>query len=174
MKMDFDRKFERHVPPGVNVPQELKWLAWGGAGSLLYSFAFLIRYIDSYQSLFSWTGTSRVLDTAAAMPDFAEVLDGSLAGFLILALGMAAVVAYHYAYHYQGSKSIYLMKRLPSRWELHRRCITLPVLAAASSLCAALLMLLFYFVIYMIFTPEACLAPHQWQKLWSVLLGVTI
>ncbi|KPU45624.1 hypothetical protein OXPF_08570 [Oxobacter pfennigii] len=172
--MDLERKFERYVPPGANVRQELKWFAWGGAVSLLYSFGFLIRYLNDYSSLFLWDGSLRVLDISATMPDFIEVLGSSLIGFLILELCMSAVIIYHYAYHYQGSKSIYLMKRLPSRFELHRRCVTLPVLAVTASLCAALMLLLIYFAIYMAFTPKACLTPHQWQKIWSVLLGVAI
>ena len=27
-----------------------------------------------------------------------------------------------------------------------------------------------YFALYFIITPDACLAPHQWQKIWSVIL----
>jgi uncharacterized membrane protein YqhA len=91
-------------------------------------------------------------------------------GFLILALCMLALIVYHYAYHYQGSKSIYLMKRLPNRWEMHRRCITLPLLAALICLIAAIAFLLIYFGIYMVFTPKECLTLGQWQKIWSVLL----
>ncbi len=171
--MNLEQKLARLVPPGVSIMQELGWFAGGGVAALLYSFGFFIQYVRGYDSLFSWEGTTRVLDTSKMMPDFVQVLGGSLSGFLILALCATAMVAYHYAYHYQGSKSIYLMKRLPSRWELPRRCITLPLLAVLACLGAALILILTYFAIYMVVTPRACLAPDQWQKLWSVLLGVT-
>lgn len=164
----------RHVPPGVNSNQELGWFAGGISISLLYSLGFLIRYANEYQSLFLWDGISKILDTSAIMPDFVQILSGSLSGFLVLALSMAAVAAYHYSYHYQGSKSIYLMSRLPNRWELPRRCLTLPLLGILTCLCVAVLLLLIYYVVYMAFTPRACLAPYQWQKIWSVLLGVRI
>jgi hypothetical protein len=166
------RSLERHVPPGVSLVQELGWLAVGGGSGLLYSLRFLGDYLMAYQSLFVWEGTRRILDTSKVMPDFVEVLGNSLNGFLLLALCMLPLLIYHYTYHYQGSKSIYLMKRLPSRWELPRRCITLPLLGVTASLVAALLLLLLYFAVYLAFTPRACLSPGQWQKLWSALVGV--
>lgn len=162
----------RHVPPGLDPAQELGWFAGGLGISLLYSLGFLIRYDNEYQSLFVWDGFMKTLDTSAVMPDFVQILGGSLNGFLILALCMVAVAVYHYSYYYQGSKSIYLMRRLPSRWELPRRCLTLPLLGIITCLCIALLLLLIYYAVYMKFTPQACLAPQQWQKLWSAFMGV--
>ena len=76
----------------------------------------------------------------------------------------------NYASFRQGSKNIYLMKRLPSRWELHRRCILLPALGMVGSLVMGFTLLMIYFAIYMLVTPDRCLPPDQWQKLWSVLL----
>lgn len=171
--MSFERTLERSVPAGLNYRQELQWLAYGGVASLIYSLGFLIRYSHHYQSLFQQVGASRLLDTSAVMPDFVEILGSGLIGFLVLTLCMAALLINHYAYHYQGSKSIYLMQRLPSRWELHRRCITLPLLAVIVCLCVALLLLLVYFAIYLAVTPPACLAPQQWPRIWNAILGVS-
>ncbi|NLW16480.1 MAG: hypothetical protein GX033_02315 [Firmicutes bacterium] len=165
-------KLTHHLPPGVDLERELAWFEGGIFVSLLYSLRFLIRYANEYQSLFLWNGSEKVLNTNAVMPDFVQILGGSLSGFLVLALCMAATAAYHYSYHFQGSKSIYLMKRLPNRWELPRRCLTLPVLGIITCLCIALLLLLIYYAVYMLFTPRACLAPQQWHKIWSVLRGV--
>lgn len=164
----------RHVPPGVNLDQGLGWFAGGISVSLLYSLGFLIRYANEYQSLFLWDGLAKVLNTSAVMPDFVQILGGSLSGFLVLALCMAAVAVYHYSYHYQGSKSIYLMRRLPNRWELPRRCLTMPLMGILACLCVALPLLLIYYAVYMAFTPRPCLAPYQWQNIWSVILGVGI
>lgn len=165
-------KLTHHLPPGVDLERELAWFEGGIFVSLLYSLGFLLRYANEYQSLFLWNGSEKVLDTSAVMPDFIQILGGSLSGFLVLALCMAATAAYHYSYHFQGSKSIYLMKRLPNRWELPRRCLTLPVLGIITCLGIALLLLLIYYAVYMLFTPRACLAPQQWHKIWSVLRGV--
>lgn len=174
MRMNLKRRLAPCAPPGVDLGQELSWLACGGIVSLLYSFQFFIRYAKHYEQLFLWDGISRVLDTSAVMPDFVDILGGSLSGFQVLALSMVALAVYHYAYHFQGSKSIYLMKRFPDRWELLRRCITLPLLGALACLCASALVLLTYYAIYMTFTPPACLAPGQWQRIWSLLPGVPV
>lgn len=163
MKLDL----ERYAPPGVNWRLELKWLAVGLSASALYSLGFFVTFFSERNSLYSWNGVEKVLCDGAVMPDFAQVLGSSLAGFLIAAFCMAAVLAWHYAYHYQGTKSIYLMRRLPSRWELHRRCLALPLAAALGSLCVDFLLLLLYFGIYMVFTPNLCLTPDQWAKLWN-------
>lgn len=161
---------QRLVPPGVNARQELTWMLVGWALSFVYSLGFAMRLAQELSALYRVTGGKRVLRIDAVMPDFAGLLGSHLYGFLLVALCMLAIVAYHYLYHRQGSKSIYTMRRLPDGMELHRRCWTLPVLMALASLLAAFVLLMIYYAIYMFVTPESCLTPGQWQKLWSVIL----
>ncbi|MFR8267820.1 MAG: hypothetical protein ACLVC5_09315, partial [Clostridia bacterium] len=75
---------------------------------------------------------------------------------------------YHYGYHFRGSKSIYTMRRLPSKHPLARRCLTVPVLGAAAAALSALLLICLYYLLYIAVTPEQCLVPGQWQKFWSI------
>ena len=164
-----DTWIERYVPAGIDYRQEIKWISSGLLLSLLYSFRFLLALRRGYQSLFIMVGSEWILNSSAVMPDFIQLLEHSLIGFPIAALCAAALTFYHYLYHYQGSKSIYLMRRLPDRTELLRRCLTLPLIAAAAALAAATLLLILYFGIYMFVTPESCLAPGQWSKIWSVI-----
>lgn len=162
---------KRLVPLGVNAQQELTWMLVGWIFSAFYSLCFVYMYQWNYRLLFDDTiKGARVLDENAVMPDFVTLLDHYLIGFLLVALCMLAIVAYHYLYHRQGSKSIYTMRRLSDGMELHRRCWTLPVLMALASLLAAFVLLMIYYAIYMFVTPDACLTPGQWQKLWSVIL----
>ena len=132
---------------------------WGlGLGaSLIYSGIFLVRFADACGELYEYQGMEQVLIEGARMERFRVLLDNGLAGFAITALVMLLFSIYHYLYHFQDSKSIYLMRRLPRRWELHRRCLTLPVAAAVLSLAAAVAMQGFYFGIYLVFTPKGCL-----------------
>ena len=102
------------------------------------------------------------------MPDFVEILGKGLLGFLIVSTLMIAAAVMHYLYHFHESKSIYTMWRLPNRWELHRRCLTLPAVGLAISAVAAMLFLLLFYAVYMNITPDVCLTPGQWQKIWSV------
>lgn len=165
---------QRLVPPGVNAQQELHWICGGWALSLLYSLGFVTGYSQERNNLYMTVTTSagrqRVLRSGAVMPDFADLLGTHLYGFLLVALCVLAVVVYHYLYHRQGSKSIYLMRRLPDGMELHRRCWTLPVLGALASILLAFVLLMIYYAVYILVTPKSCLPPDQWQKLWSVIL----
>lgn len=165
MKLDLSR----FAPPGWNLETEKRIFGWGMALSTLFSMSYIINFLSERQALYWKIGTEVQLRPDAVMPDFVDVLHPLLMGFPLLALCLAAFIPLRYAYHHQGSKSIYLMRRLPDRWERHRRCWTLPLLGIAACLLAAFILLLIYYAIYMAATPEACLTPHQWQKIWRVI-----
>jgi len=160
----------RHAPLGLDLYMEKQIFHTGMVVSGLFSLGFLFRYSKYWSRLYLYYETKKVLRTGAIMPDFVEVMGRYLLPFVVLALVMLICSVYHYRHHYRGSKSIYLMRRLPNRWELHRRCLTLPLAAAAICLLTAFALLLLYFAIYMLATPEECLTPGQWQKIWRVLL----
>lgn len=160
----------RLSPPGYKLRQEGAVFIWGLVSALIYSFGFLWRYCDARNGLYNYLGGKKTLLPDAVMPDMIELLGSALAGFFVLALCMLAMIIFRYAYHRQGSKSIYLMRRLPSKAELHRRCLVLPILAALACLLLAAAVLLGFYGIYMTATPKECLMPDQWQKIWSVLL----
>ena len=160
-------KLGRYAPLGMSLKTELGLFVGGMAYSIIFSLFFLIRYMDARSDLYEWHLGIAYRIPGAVMPDFVTLLDDKLHGFGLLALCMVGFAAYHYLYHYQGSKSTYLMRRLPNKMEWHRRCLTLPV--AAILLCAltAFLLLLIFFAVYMFCTPQECLTPGQWQKLWQ-------
>ncbi len=161
---------EKYIPAGIDYGQEIKWLAAGIGASCFYSLGFLFRFSAERGRLFQRVGLEKVLREGAIMADFPEILDKSLMGFGLLICGMVILAVYHYFYHYQGSKSIYLMRRLPDRWELWRRCLALPLLCTAAAVLLAGLLLLLYFGIYLLATPAVCLTPGQWQKIWQAFL----
>lgn len=163
MKLDI----VRYAPPGIDLRQEKGFFITGLIGATLYSLVFLLRYYQARTNLYEWQGGKRVLIPDYPMVDFAQLIDKALVGFLALSLCMLALIVYHYAYYHRGSKSIYLMRRLPDSTLLHRQCLTLPLGAIALCLISAALLLLIYYVIYMAFTPEICLTPGQWQKIWG-------
>ena len=150
----------KNAPPGADIQNQVNWYFGGLIFIGVWSLGFLFRFSSAYERLFNRTETSRYLRGDAMMPEFTDLLGGSLRAVFVIVLALLV----------QGSKSIYLMKRLPDRWELHRRCILLPALGIAGSLLIGFTLLMIYFAIYMLVTPDRCLPPDQWQKLWSVLL----
>ena len=154
MKIDLSR----HAPLGFRVRDEVKGFFGGCFGATLFSLIyFLPRFNDQLDKLYHRNGKNRVLIPGAIMPDFVEIFGRSHWGFLVVIIAALAFIGGHYAYHYQESKSIYTMRRLPSRWELHRRCLTLPLLAVVAYLILAFLILLIFYAVYMNMTPDVCL-----------------
>ena len=165
------KRLEQFFPVGIEPKQEFMWMGLGLGAAFLYSAGFLIALGSAYQNLFSNRGGVRRLLERAVMPDFGYLLGRGLAGFLVVALCMTGLAAYHYAYHFQGSKSIYLMRRLPQRWELLRRCVTAPALGAVAALVLAVVTLFVYYGVYLLVTPASCLMGGQWERLWQYMIG---
>ncbi|MBE6991486.1 MAG: hypothetical protein E7430_02765 [Ruminococcaceae bacterium] len=161
----------RHAPPGIKLEWEKQFFVVGWVGSALVSLGFPVKYFNLYSDLYFYSAPGvRELDVTRVMPDFYEILGGCLRFYIIFAVCMLLLIVYHYAFHYLGSKSIYTMRRLPNKWELHRRCLTLPIASALILLISAAVTLLLWFGIYMLCTPEQCLMPDQWTKLWEAIL----
>ncbi|MEA4921124.1 MAG: hypothetical protein VB078_09410 [Clostridiaceae bacterium] len=159
------------MPPGIDISKEIRAAAYGLSAAFIFSLGFFINLSNEYSSLFYYVDEKRVLRDGAIMRDFADFAPSSMLIFIAVAIAMIPLVAYHYIYHFQGSKSIYLMKRLPDKWELLRRCITFPVLTASAALIFAVLLILIYLAFYILVTPRSCLAPDQLSKTISVIFG---
>ena len=147
--------WETYIPPGLDYEREKLFLLAGMGLSLFYSVFFFDGYWDSYQRLFDFReDTPR---PGAKIAPFWELVDRYPAGYLIVAVSMLALVAAHYAHYRQGSKSIYLVRRLPDRGYLHRTCWTIPLVWMGVCLLAMAVTVLVYFAVYVGFTPQACL-----------------
>lgn len=160
---------EHSIPPGAVTAFIPRYLIIGYIGSVLCSFTFWHKYFDKYWKLFIREGELTVL-SGEMMTSFDRLYDGSMLGFLFCAIGCAAFIIHYYSYYRQGSKSIYLMKRLPNRFEMHRRALVLPILMCIAFLIMAFITTLIYFGLYLLITPNECLLPNQWQNLWGYLL----
>ena len=148
----------RHSPPGIDLKQECHIFLIGNMASVLVSFfAFLDKYLDARRQLFTYENGIRERIEGAVMTPFHQLFSVYFSGFFLVAIVMLGFIIYHYAYYRQGSMSLYLMKRLPQKSERHRRALTLPCLAVLATAAVALVTILFYFIIYVLATPMACL-----------------
>lgn len=148
-KIDWDR----YVPLGIDGAEVRNNVICGLCMGALWSLGFLFRFADAKRDLYFATGKW----TGLPIRPFGEVLGNAFLLLGILALVMAAVGVIFYCFHYQDSRSIYTMKRLPNRWELWRRCLAVPLCTIV--LCAVLALLLtgIYYLIYLCCTPAGCL-----------------
>ncbi len=164
---------DERTPVGIEGKKEIGWAACGLGISFLYSLTYyfsLWSYIDNLYGVSSVTG-KRVLLAGSYMPDFAAFAPSRMKPFVITALIFLTLAVYHYIYHYQESKSIYTMRRLPDRWELHRRCLTFPITVAVICLVSAVLLTGIYLWSYNLSVPKARLRPGQLEILLETLFG---
>ena len=95
--------------------------------------------------------------SGAKMAPYLSLLGGSFSLFPLFWLMMAVEVYLCYDYHKRISQSIYLMRRLPDEWDLHRRCWGRPLLYTAGSLALVGVILVFWYLMYLLITPHGCL-----------------
>ena len=153
----------QHFPPGF------EWQHEKGLFTVFLSFAAGWAIIGYFSRL---STELEELEKGYDMAYFYDVLGNAFSWFPIVIAVMLLTIVIHYAHHHSGSKSIYLMRRLPDKWELHRRCITAPAVSALVALLVAVILFFIFYAAYMILMPEVCLKPGQLEQLlknWSVM-----
>ena len=158
---------KRNSPPGIRLKEEYCFFLIGNFTAVgIGFFGFLAAYLGAREELFVYQYGKRVLIDGAVIAPFRTMIMLHFPVFFFVALLMLGFILYHYAYYRQGSMSIYLMKRLPNHWELHRRALTLPCLAVLATLAAAAASILICFLIYLIATPKVCLPYEALLEIW--------
>lgn len=149
--------WDRYVPAGLEGRRERGWVRGGLiAGAIWSLLLFLACYCNE---IIQVRAREKMDDPLAFMPDaykiasFDSLLIHNFIGFAVFALCMLPLALRYYLLHYQGGRSIYLMRRLPDRWELHRRCLTLPLLGLVLSAVTPVVLAVLYFCIYQFCTP---------------------
>ena len=151
-KIDW-KKFD---PPGMDTAKEEGLFAVGTFCSFLWStLYFSNEFSDAYRHL--WRGKTGKVLGGEAMEPFFELFGRSLSGYPMIMLCMFVTVWMRYSYYQQGSKSIYLMRRLPDSNLFHRTCWVIPM--SRVGICALVcgLQLLLSFIAYVVITPDVCL-----------------
>jgi hypothetical protein len=162
--------YTHRAPPGYDLHPEWTVFLLSLLGAWLYNLTFYLHYGAARDALYGYDAIreERFLIEGARIAPFREVLSHSLAGFAVAAAILLCFVIGHYLSYRQGSRSIYLMRRLPKSFERHRRAWTLPLLACLAFALCALLLLLLHLCFYLVFTPNQCLPPQGWQNLWGL------
>lgn len=156
----FDPK--RHLPVGWDWEDLRGTLYWFHGLSTLPVLAFFGRYIDALDALYhtvwiSQTETRWELDPNRTIAPFGELMAGlpRLGLWCFLAL-MGVQIYRHYTYHTRDAMTIYTMRRLPDKWELHRRCLTQPILSILAELLLFAVLTALCWLAYYFWTPVPC------------------
>lgn len=156
-------KWNRYLPVEAN-PTVLRR---GFVALTAFSLVCSLSFFNDYVRILLDVKRTALTFPYVQLPPFSLILGFSLYGFWVSALAMIPLAGYFWALHTRLSHSIYTMRRLPDRWELARRCLTLPVLAALFFLGLSLALWLLDFAIYWNVTPDRFLPSSLWEALWS-------
>ena len=145
-------KIERFFPVGYDFMPEVKWTLTSWLLSVFWSMRFFINYADTIRTMnYAEEQGKR---KAFVLMTFPDCIENCFLGFGIVILFLLLTVLLHYRWHYTGSRSIYLMRRLPDRFELSRRCLAFPLTAIIVCLLTVVLLYFAYRAIYIYCTPE--------------------
>lgn len=152
----------RHLPPGWEWEGTRTGLIWGHIASGLPLFAFLNRYSDALEALYSYREQGnqiiRELNPDRTIAPFSSLIQGTpLLGLWCFLAVMPILVWRYYHFHTQGSMAFYTMRRLPDPREYHRRCWMQPLLSAAAELLLFAILIGLCWLLWYFGTPAVCL-----------------
>lgn len=154
-------RIESLLPPNVDPGSTLSSLNGAFIGGLTGSMLwFVIKYSRDYQALFTYDSVLRkkTLVAGARIAPFTDYEGCALWLLVYFAIIAAVWVVLLYGSFSRGSRSLYLMRRLPEgRKPLFAYVLRAPVryMVYGAMLCAVLLGV--YYIIWRFITPESCL-----------------
>ena len=159
------RRILSTLPPNVDAEMVKGWIFWSLLPTaFVCALMFLTRYYQAYRSL--WQTSYSVhpdhpLGDVLMLP-FAQCASWTLVVYPVLAAVALATAAVLYSSYYQGSRSIYLMRRLPEGRSLLRRQVwTVPVCWALTILVTGAVLLGLCWLLWRFKTPAECLPTPE-------------
>ena len=153
---------EAHTPLGFPGKNEVQLYVALLTVSLIANVCRFVSIFDGYIANLYKTADRTVLkspdDPSAYMPPFADFVEGHWSYAVLLIMLALFLIIYHYRYHHMnGSMSIYLMRRLPDKKDLFRRCAVLPIVMMGITFLAYAVLTGIYYFAYITLTPEVFL-----------------
>ena len=148
---------EKYAPLGIGVGTHVGFYLFGMVIATLHSLLFLLAYGNAVNDLYDYRAGKKVLREGAIIVDFNTLTEDVFTTGISLCIVTLLVVIYFYLYHYQGSKMMYLMRRLPDKNEIVRRCWSLPIAGSVIMAAWMLILRMIFYAIYILCTPSQCL-----------------
>ena len=108
----------------------------------------------------------RLLRSGAQIDPLATILGGTFRLAVVYGILTFVNIAANYMTFYRESKSIYLMRRIPDRWELPRRCAAVPLIGLAAGLILTAILICLCNLIYFKATPPQCIPAGEHFLFW--------
>lgn len=166
--MNWTKKLARFAPPGDDLRTAL--IAYVLALLVFVVFwglGFFSGYRQALRELYEFRYGALVLRNGAVMASLNSLIRHRLSGFWVYLLVCGFNAAANYASFSRQTKSIYVMKRLPSAKELHVRCLTIPAVACAVGFLVSLILLAIFAAVYYHGVPARCMPPAETLQIWE-------
>lgn len=148
------RKLDEFAPVGRDLKTDFTFYFIGLGVAVLVALSYPLKLWGAFYSASQ--------GEVAVMEPFVSVLGWCLAIFPLLALFCLSYIAIYYQMHLP---SLYLMRRLPDRWSLCRRCVVIPLTMAVVTMVIAGLLLLIFYWLYCAVTPDGYFVEGQLKML---------
>lgn len=136
-----------------------------GLSALSALALFLSRFAPALDNLYEHAYNQEpVLVPGRMVPPYPQVLGNALLGFGLVALCLILLPIGHFLWHRWGARSDYLMRRLPRRQELAKRCIIGSALLLVITVLTGLVIFWLFFLWYQAATPVGHLPPDVWAR----------
>lgn len=130
-------------------------ILWMLAFCLSWSYLFRLYRVTS--RLYYFQDGKRFLYPDAVAEPFTKVASMSWTGFTVPLLFLALMAVWHYFSYWRGTKSIYVMRRLPRRGVVFASCVKGPTLCALAVVLAAAALYVLYLGLYWLAVPAECM-----------------
>lgn len=145
-------KLDRFAPPGMGIRGLRNWTIGFLILSTVFSMGFLLEYFQEFNAL------KRQMEypvyAGMTMTPFRDLIVYPMILFRFAPVVPLLSIPSFYLYYYQETKSVYLMKRLESPWEMHCRCLILPFAGMFLAVLAGAVVYGLYYLLYLCCTPE--------------------
>lgn len=153
-----DAWFRRYLPPTAAEEEPGAVRLAFTAAVLTAGASFAIRYGAAYRALFYRLGGQLLPVPGARIAPFLPMTGPTAAAFAALTALCLLLAAVHEASYRRGSRSVYLLRRLPDGGATARRFTwALPLRLAALSLLTWAALLGCWYLVWRFVTPPACL-----------------
>lgn len=157
-----EKFFDTLFPPGYDKQKECRQLFFSLLAGIIFSFRCIAMYYEAYDDLLVWKvengfGVEKVVRQGAKIVPFEEIISYNFMMLWLVLFLLIITVLKHYLYYTKGSKSIYLVRRIPDKRYVWRTCVLGPLIGMGITLAVIGILRLVYWLIYIGVTPVECL-----------------
>lgn len=173
-KFDLRNSLDRLLPPGMTSSRIVGTFAAQAAfGAFLYLFA-LVEFTEDVQNVLRNISRGYYEEYPLSyypflehnIPSIHSYLKITMTVFALYALLQLAYAVTNYMYYHRESKSVYVMKRVRDKWEIHRACWTVPLICALMMLLLLAILYGIFCLLYFHFTPEGHIPEQTIAFFW--------